>query len=485
ERFQNYPINIGLLSRFRTRKEQNETIKGLKKGTVDIVVGTHRLLSKDVEFRDLGLLIIDEEQRFGVKHKEKIKTLKANIDVLTLTATPIPRTLHMSMLGVRDLSVIETPPENRFPVQTYVVEDSGILVREAIERELARDGQVYYLYNRVEDIERKADEISLLVPDARVIYAHGKMNESELESVMLDFLDGHYDVLVSTTIIETGVDIPNVNTLIVHNADKMGLSQLYQLRGRVGRSNRVAYAYFMYEKDKVLSEVAEKRLQSIKEFTELGSGFKIAMRDLSIRGAGNILGAAQHGFIDSVGFDMYSQMLKEAVEKRKANGEQPKETWTTEIDLLLDAYLPSSYIHDENQKIDMYKRFQALESVEELEELQDELIDRFGEYPVEVDFLIRVSEIKLFAMKEKVESIIQKNNEIKVLFSEETTHTLDGSKVFLFVNNIAPYLVPGMDGTKLFIKLNIKKVPQDQYLHDLLSIVKNVSELKRETVESS
>lgn len=485
ERFQNYPINIGLLSRFRTRKEQNETIKGLKKGTVDIVVGTHRLLSKDVEFRDLGLLIIDEEQRFGVKHKEKIKTLKANIDVLTLTATPIPRTLHMSMLGVRDLSVIETPPENRFPVQTYVVEDSGILVREAIERELARDGQVYYLYNRVEDIERKADEISLLVPDARVIYAHGKMNESELESVMLDFLDGHYDVLVSTTIIETGVDIPNVNTLIVHNADKMGLSQLYQLRGRVGRSNRVAYAYFMYEKDKVLSEVAEKRLQSIKEFTELGSGFKIAMRDLSIRGAGNILGAAQHGFIDSVGFDMYSQMLKEAVEKRKANGEQPKETWTTEIDLLLDAYLPSSYIHDENQKIDMYKRFQALESVEELEELQDELIDRFGEYPVEVDFLIRISEIKLFAMKEKVESIIQKNNEIKVLFSEETTHTLDGSKVFLFVNNIAPYLVPGMDGTKLFIKLNIKKVPQDQYLHDLLSIVKNVSELKRETVESS
>lgn len=485
ERFQNYPINIGLLSRFSTRKEQNETIKGLQNGTVDIVVGTHRLLSKDITFRDLGLLVIDEEQRFGVKHKEKIKQLKANIDVLTLTATPIPRTLHMSMLGVRDLSVIETPPENRFPIQTYVVEESGILVREAIERELARDGQVYYLYNRVEDIERKADEISMLVPDARVVYAHGRMTSTELESVMIDFLEGNYDVLVSTTIIETGVDIPNVNTLIVHDADKMGLSQLYQLRGRVGRSNRVAYAYFTYQKDKVLSEVAEKRLQAIKEFTELGSGFKIAMRDLSIRGAGNILGAQQHGFIDSVGFDMYSQMLKDAIEQRKETGEVAKETWKTEIDLLLDAYLPSAYIADENQKIDMYKRFQALDSLEDLTELQDELLDRFGEYPVEVDFLVRVAKIKLYAIREKVESIIQKDHEIKVLFSEETTNMLDGSKVFLFANRIGSYLVPGMAGPQLFIKLNVKKVPPHEYLHAIEQIVMNVTELKREKVESN
>ncbi|HET7657221.1 MAG TPA: transcription-repair coupling factor, partial [Bacillales bacterium] len=287
ERFSDYPINIGLLSRFRTKKEQKDTIKGLRTGTVDLVIGTHRLLSKDIGFHDLGLLVVDEEQRFGVSHKEKIKKLKANVDVLTLTATPIPRTLHMSMLGVRDLSVIETPPENRFPVQTYVAEYSGLLVREAIERELARGGQVYFLFNRVDKIQQKAEEISALVPDARVAFAHGQMKENELETVMFDFLDGEYDVLVSTTIIETGVDIPNVNTLIVNDADKMGLSQLYQLRGRVGRSNRVAYAYLTYQRDKVLNEVSEKRLQAIKEFTELGSGFKIAMRDLSIRGTGN------------------------------------------------------------------------------------------------------------------------------------------------------------------------------------------------------
>src|SRR5699024_4531309 len=308
ERFQDYPINIGLLSRFRTRKEQTETTKGLKKGTVDIVIGTHRLLSKDVEYHDLGLLIVDEEQRFGVKHKEKIKQMKTNVDVLTLTATPIPRTFHMSMLGVRDLSVLETPPENRFPIQTYVMDYNPILVREAIEREMGRNGQVFFLNNRVETIDKVARDLTMLVPDARIATAHGQMNEKELENVILSFLEGEFDVLVSTSIIETGVDIPNVNTLIVNNADWMGLSQLYQLRGRVGRSNRVAYAYFTYQRDRVLTEVAEQRLQAIKEFTELGSGFKIAMRDLSIRGTGNILGSQQHGFIDSVGFDLYSQM---------------------------------------------------------------------------------------------------------------------------------------------------------------------------------
>ncbi|GAA3317959.1 hypothetical protein GCM10020331_018800 [Ectobacillus funiculus] len=326
-------------------------MKGLKDGTIDVVVGTHRLLSKDIIFKDLGLLIIDEEQRFGVTHKEKIKQMKANIDVLTLTATPIPRTLHMSMLGVRDLSVIETPPENRFPVQTYVVEYNPALIREAIERELARDGQVYFFYNRVEDIERKAEELSMLIPDARVTFAHGRMNEGELESVMLAFfLDGQYDVLVSTTIIETGVDIPNVNTLIVQDADRMGLSQLYQLRGRVGRSNRVAYAYFTYKKDKVLAEVAEKNdYKLLKNLQSLGRDLKIAMRDLSIRGAGNLLGAEQHGFIDSVGFDLYSQMLKEAIEQRRGDtGEQPY--FDVEIDLEVDAYLPDTYISDSKQK---------------------------------------------------------------------------------------------------------------------------------------
>jgi len=366
ERFSGYPFNVKVLSRFRSKKEQTEVMKGVKKGVVDVVIGTHRLLSQDIQFKDLGLLIVDEEQRFGVSHKEKLKRLKTNVDVLTLTATPIPRTLHMSMLGVRDLSVIETPPENRFPVQTYVVEYGPTLVREAIERELAREGQVYYLYNRVQGITQIADQISMMIPDARVTVAHGQMGEQELEKTILDFLDGEYDVLVSTSIIETGVDIPNVNTLIVHDADKMGLSQLYQLRGRVGRSNRVAYAYFTYQRDKVLTEVAEKRLQAIKEFTELGSGFKIAMRDLSIRGAGNLLGAEQHGFIASVGFDLYSQMLAEEIAKLKLeiDGEAviPEPEWHTSIDIQLDAYLPSDYIYDSMQKIEIYKKVAAAPS---------------------------------------------------------------------------------------------------------------------------
>jgi len=463
ERFQDYPINIGLLSRFRNRKQQTETIAGLKNGTVDVVVGTHRLLSKDIIYRDLGLLIIDEEQRFGVTHKEKIKQLKTNIDVLTLTATPIPRTLHMSMLGVRDLSVIETPPENRFPVQTYVMEYNGGLVREAIERELARDGQVYFLYNRVEDIERKAEEISMLVPDARVTYAHGQMTENELESVMLAFLEGEFDVLVSTTIIETGVDIPNVNTLIVFDADKMGLSQLYQLRGRVGRSNRVAYAYFTYRKDKVLTEVAEKRLQAIKEFTELGSGFKIAMRDLSIRGAGNILGAQQHGFIDSVGFDLYSQMLKEAIEERKGNMDQIKKSMI-EIDLEVDAYLPDSYISDGHQKIEMYKRFRGLSTIEELEELQDEIIDRFGEYPDEVSYLFQISEMKVLGSLVGVGMIKQRKDEVSILLSEEISKHIDGQKIFEVSNQFGRMVGLGMEGNRLKIVLHIKGVEVKKWL---------------------
>ncbi|MEH7416732.1 transcription-repair coupling factor [Neobacillus drentensis] len=478
ERFQDYPINIGLLSRFRTKKQQTETIKGLKAGTIDIVIGTHRLLSKDIVYRDLGLLIVDEEQRFGVTHKEKIKKLKTNVDVLTLTATPIPRTLHMSMLGVRDLSVIETPPENRFPVQTYVMEYNGSLVREAIERELARDGQVFFLYNRVEDIERKAEEISMLVPDARVTYAHGQMTENELESVMLGFLAGEFDVLVSTTIIETGVDIPNVNTLIVFDADRMGLSTLYQLRGRVGRSNRVAYAYFTYRKDKVLTEVAEKRLQAIKEFTELGSGFKIAMRDLSIRGAGNLLGAQQHGFIDSVGFDLYSQMLKEAIEERKGDlgGEVKK---SVEIDLEIDAYIPDTYIKDGHQKIEMYKRFRGAESLEDIEELQSEMIDRFGEYPDEVDYLFQIAEIKIYALLNGVEQIKQAKQEVTILVNEQVTGTIDGSKIFHIGSQFGRNIIPGMEGSKLKIMIKTKEYDTAPLLHVVSEMVKGIALAKR------
>ncbi|NMO97746.1 transcription-repair coupling factor [Paenibacillus lemnae] len=422
ERFSTYPINIQVLSRFRSRKEQNETIKKVKQGTVDILIGTHRLLSQDIVFKDLGLLIVDEEQRFGVTHKEKLKRLKTNVDVLTLTATPIPRTLHMSMLGVRDLSVIETPPENRFPVQTYVVEHSQTLVREAIERELARGGQVYYLYNRVQGIQEMAAQISELVPEAKVGVGHGQMSETELEKTILDFLDGEHDVLVSTSIIETGVDIPNVNTLIVHDADKMGLSQLYQLRGRVGRSNRIAYAYFTYQRDKVLTEVAEKRLQSIKEFTELGSGFKIAMRDLSIRGAGNLLGAEQHGFIASVGFDLYSQMLAEEIQKRKVSmlgeAQEPSRDWNTSIDLGVDAYLPSDYIYDSIQKIEIYKKVAAVASADEAAELEDELLDRFGELPEAVRNLLAVSRLKVYGRTYGIDSITQRSDDVILQFYE-------------------------------------------------------------------
>lgn len=483
ERFQDYPIKIGMLSRFRTRKEQQETIKGLKNGTIDIVVGTHRLLSKDIEYHDLGLLIIDEEQRFGVTHKEKIKQLKTNVDVLTLTATPIPRTLHMSLLGVRDLSIIETPPENRFPIQTYVMELNPALVKEAIERELARNGQVYYLYNYVEDIEKKAEEIQMLVPDARVMVAHGQMSERELENVILSFLEGEADVLVTTTIIETGVDIPNVNTLIVENADRMGLSTLYQLRGRVGRSNRVAYAYFTYKKDKILTEVAEKRLQAIKEFTELGSGFKIAMRDLSIRGTGNILGAQQHGFIESVGFDLYSQMLKEEIEKRKGN--LPKEDVTPiEIDLEINAYIPDQYIRDGYQKIEMYKRFRGIKDMEDLRELQDEMIDRFGDYPEEVENLFLVSKIKVIADQCGVESIKKGKDNITILFREESSSNVNVQEL---VTRTKPYgrkVGLGMDGQKFKIVLYTNKMTVADWLPILQTVVEGLPNIVKNEVKT-
>ncbi|MFC2948831.1 transcription-repair coupling factor [Virgibacillus sediminis] len=481
ERFQDYPINIGLLSRFRTAKQQKETIEGVKKGTVDIVVGTHRLLSKDVVYKDLGLLIVDEEQRFGVKHKEKIKQLKTNVDVLTLTATPIPRTLHMSMLGVRDLSVIETPPENRFPIQTYVMEYNPVFIREAIEREMARGGQVFFLYNRVENIDKVARDLGMLVDNARIAIAHGKMNETELENVIFGFLAGEYDVLVSTTIIETGVDIPNVNTLIVNDADYMGLSQLYQLRGRVGRSNRVAYAYFTYKKDKVLTEVAEKRLQAIKEFTELGSGFKIAMRDLSIRGTGNLLGSQQHGFIDTVGFDMYSQMLKDAIEARKA-GKDIEEIapFEPELSLSIDAYIPDTYIKDEKQKIDVYKRFQTFESTEDMEDLKDELMDRFGDYPEEVDNLFTVSSLKMYAKRERVESITERPKKLEMLVEEERSRKIDGAKVFELANSFGRGIQLGTEKNKLKVALKWSRETEHERYGVMERFIDKLSEVDRD-----
>ncbi|MBM7580653.1 transcription-repair coupling factor [Jeotgalibacillus terrae] len=489
ERMQDFPVNVGLMSRFRTKKQQEETMKGLASGSVDIVVGTHRLLSKQIKYRDIGLLIIDEEQRFGVTHKEKIKQLKTNIDVLTLTATPIPRTLHMSMLGVRDLSVIETPPENRFPVQTYVMEYNGALIREAIEREMARNGQVYFLYNRVEDITKKADEIASLVPDARVAVAHGQMTETELESVIFQFLEGEYDVLVTTTIIETGVDIPNVNTLIVFDADRMGLSQLYQLRGRVGRSNRVAYAYFTYRKDKVLTEVAEQRLQSIKEFTELGSGFKIAMRDLSIRGAGNLLGAQQHGFIDSVGFDLYSQMLKDAIEERKdlLPGKQQDESrekqQAVEIDLDIkqDAYIPESYIPDGHQKIEMYKKFRGLTTIDEVLELKDEMIDRFGDYPDEVHNLFQVAEIKAYGYEVGLETINQTKDEVKIELSEDGTQKIDGAKAFDITNEYKRNVGLGFENNRLRITFKIKGQKPEAWFTMIHRVLSRLPETLKES----
>lgn len=428
ERCAGFPVRVEVVSRFRSQAQMKEVQKGLAAGTVDIIIGTHRLLNKNIKFKDLGLLVIDEEQRFGVTHKEKIKQLKNNVDCLTLTATPIPRTLHMSMLGIRDLSVIETPPENRFPVQTYVVEYNDILVREAIERELGRGGQVYFLYNKVKDIDKMADRLRSLVPDAKVIAGHGQMPEEELERVMLDFLEGEADVLVSTTIIETGLDIPNVNTLIVYDADHMGLSQLYQLRGRVGRSNRIAYSYFTYQRDKVLTEVAEKRLQSIKEFTELGSGFKIAMRDLSIRGAGNLLGAEQHGFIASVGFDLYSDMLAQAIQEMK--GEKPKKLVDPQVELAVDAYIPSEYIADTIQKIEMYKKFVAARTLTEISELEEEIEDRFGDMPEPVRNLLAVSRIKSYAVKYNFTSITQDGHDVLLKLSPAQTQNVQGDKLF-------------------------------------------------------
>ncbi len=417
KRFEHFPIEISILSRFKSAKEQKETIKRLNQGTLDIVVGTHRLLSNDVKFKDLGLLIIDEEQRFGVKHKEKMKQLKESIDVLTLTATPIPRTLHMSLSGIRDMSVIEEPPEERYPVQTYVLEQNDQLIRDAILREINRGGQIYYVYNRVKSIEKMTAHLKELVPEASFGIGHGQMSERNLENVMVDFYNKEFDVLVCTTIIETGVDIPNVNTIIIHDADKMGLSQLYQLRGRVGRANRIAYGYFIYERDKVLSEIAESRLLAIKEFTEFGSGFKIAMRDLEIRGAGNLLGAQQHGQIEAIGYDLYVKFLNDAVKRLK--GEKVEELVDTIVDLKVDGYIRNSYIKDPEQKVDIYKRIASISDMEVYSDLLDELIDRYGDLPRATKNLMDISYIRSLGSRNNMKSIIEMDKTVSIDFERE------------------------------------------------------------------
>ena len=413
QRMKDFPVRVDMMSRFRTPGEMKKTVEGLKKGYVDIIVGTHRVLSKDVQFKNLGLLIVDEEQRFGVTHKEKIKQMKQNVDVLTLTATPIPRTLHMSLIGIRDMSVLEEPPVDRVPIQTYVMEYNDEMIREAIHRELGRGGQVYYVYNRVNNIDEVANHVASLVPDANVAFAHGQMNEHQLEKIMLDFINGEIDVLVSTTIIETGLDIPNANTMIIQDADRLGLSQLYQIRGRIGRSNRTSFAFLMYKRDKMLKEDAEKRLQAIREFTELGSGIKIAMRDLEIRGAGNILGAEQHGHMEAVGYDLYCKMLNEAVIALKG-GQEEEETFETVVDCDIDAFIPDGYIKNEYLKLDVYKRISAIETDDEYMDMQDELIDRFGDIPKSVDNLLRVAELKALAHRAYVTEVDINTQEIRI-----------------------------------------------------------------------
>lgn len=463
ERFEAFPFTVEMLSRFRTDKQLENSIKKIKEGNIDVVIGTHRLLSKDVQFKDLGILIIDEEQRFGVQHKEAIKQLRKNVDVLALSATPIPRTLHMSLVGLRDMSIIEDPPEERYPVQTYVIEFDEEMIREAILREIERDGQVFFLYNRVKGIKKMAARIQELIPEASVTVAHGQMDEKELENKMLDFMDKKYNVLVCTTIIESGIDIPNVNTIIISDADKFGLSQLYQLRGRVGRSNRIAYAYLSYQKDKVLTEPAEKRLKAIKEFTEFGSGFRIAMRDLEIRGAGNLLGTEQHGHMMMIGYELYCKLLEETV--KELNGEISDEyEKDSSIEIEINAYIPGSFISDELIKVEAYKKIAAVKSKEDSEEVADELIDRFGDIPKEVNNLILISYIKSICDRLGIAKISE--NKDKIVFEFHEKNCLDP---FIISSLVTEY------GYRVFI--NASKKPFIHY--QIKNQIDKINEIKK------
>ena len=466
ERMTNYPVRVNVLNRFKTTKEKNEILKQLKNGELDIIIGTHRIIQKDIQFKDLGLLIIDEEHRFGVTHKEKIKKLKENIDVLTMTATPIPRTMHMSIVGIRDMSVIYEPPQNRRPVQTYVLEYDEEVIREAILKELERNGQVFYLFNRVEGIERKASEISNMIPEARVAVAHGKMSGAELENIMADFIEKNIDVLICTTILETGIDIPNANTIIIEDADRLGLAQLYQIRGRVGRSDKAAYAYITYRKNKLLAEASEKRLKAIKEFTEFGSGFKIALRDLEIRGAGNILGPEQHGHMEAVGYEMYCKLLDEAV--KEARGEKVEPEVDTQIDLKITAYIPSSYIENINQKIEVYQDIANLEKEEQISEIIDELIDRYGDIPKEVSSLLDVAKIKILARSLKILSVTQKGDNI--VFEFDNPDVIKDGIVQILVD-IYKNRIFFSSGVKPYITLKLQSKKDSDIVEEVVKIL--------------
>ena len=473
ERMRRYPVTVGMLSRFRTSAEQKQTIKEVSQGLCDIVVGTHRLLSKDVKFKNLGLLVVDEEQRFGVTHKEKIKKMKENVDVLTLSATPIPRTLHMSLVGIRDMTVLEEAPEGRVPIQTYVMEYDEEMVREAILRELSRKGQVYYVHNKVHDIEDVTFRLQKLVPEANIVYAHGQMKESELEKIMYDFINGEIDVLVSTTIIETGLDISNVNTIIIHDSDKMGLSQLYQLRGRVGRSGRTAYAFLMYKKDRMLREVAEKRLRAIKEYTDLGSGFRIAMRDLEIRGAGSVLGRAQHGHMQAVGYDLYCKLLNTAVKQVK--GEPVKEERMVRVNLSADAFLPESYIINEEQKLEIYKKIAAIESTDDYDDVKEELVDRFGEIPAPAGNLLRVALIRSVAARIGVTEIVGHPGTIR--FYMDPSAKVRGENIPLLLRNYRKNLSFSVKG------FSNKGLPEFMYQYKAVGVTVRDEEILLSAVE--
>lgn len=476
ERFKSFPINISLVNRFITPKKFKETVENIKEGKVDFVIGTHKLLNDEIVYKDLGLLIIDEEQRFGVTHKEKIKKLKSNIDVLTLSATPIPRTLQMSLSGIRGLSTIETPPNNRYPVQTYVVSYNKKLIKDAIYKELSRNGQVFLLYNRIDNMNSKLEEISSLVPDAKVVCAHGRMNKTELEDIMLKFINKEFDVLLCTTIIETGIDIPNANTLIVIDADKFGLSQLYQLRGRVGRTNKIAYCYLMYDNTKILSEIAHKRLNAIKEFTELGSGLSIAMRDLSLRGAGDFLGSEQAGFVDSVGIELFTELLKQEIDKLK--GIEVTEEEDTQPLIEVDTYIDDNYVKEEELKIEIHKKINEIDSYDKLTSVQKELEDRFGKISDKLLIYMYEEWFEALANKLKIRKVKQTNNAVEVMLDKEITSKIDGEKLFLDTLKINNNFKFGMIGGNLIISLRIDNLEKHfiYYLIDLLFVIDKAKE---------
>ena len=472
ERFKDYPVNIACLNRFATTKETKKILNDLKEGKIDIVIGTHRILSDDVSFKDLGLLVVDEEQRFGVKHKEKIKKLKENIDVLTLSATPIPRTLQMSMVGIRNLSLIETPPINRYPVQTYVLAENEKVIKDAIYKEISRNGQVFILYNYIDNIESKLNEIQKLVPEAKINYAHGRMEKRELEKVMYDFINQEFNVLICTTIIETGIDIPNVNTLLIMDADKFGLSQLYQIRGRVGRGTNIAYCYLMYKKGKTISDVAQKRLNAIREFTELGSGFKIAMRDLSIRGAGDILGSEQAGFIDSVGIDLYLKMLQDEIKKLK--GETVEEETTDQPLINVSTSISDKYVEEPELKIEIHKMINEIDNIKKLKEVKKTIIDRFGKYDEDIEIYMYEELFENLAKTIDIEKINQTKNFIEITLSKELTNTLDGQKLFFNINDLSKLFMIKMKQEKIIISLSTVNLDKHYiyYLVDLIDVIK-------------